>query len=116
MLRRHVERFEVVVIVLELGPLDDQEPHAQEDGLDPLAQQRERMAMAEQRRAARQRDVDRVAGRAARRRLREPLGQRRVDVLFELVGGLAERRALVGRRRRDVLQERGDRARSCATR
>ena len=28
MLRRHVERFEVVVVVLELGPFDDEEAHA----------------------------------------------------------------------------------------
>ena len=31
MLRRHVERFEVVVVVLELGPFDDEEAHARED-------------------------------------------------------------------------------------
>ena len=38
MLRRHVERFEVVVVVFELGPLDDEEAEAGEDGLDLLAQ------------------------------------------------------------------------------
>ena len=38
MLRRHVERFEVVLVVFELGPLDDLEAHAREDGLDALAQ------------------------------------------------------------------------------
>ena len=47
MVLRHVERFEVVVVVLELGALDHEEPHATEDGFDALAQQRQRMAMAE---------------------------------------------------------------------
>ena len=55
------------------------------------------MAMAEQRRAARQRDVDRIAGRRA---WRSPAARRSVqpgfDVLLEIVGGLSERRALFG--------------------
>ena len=99
-----------MVIVLELGPLDDQEAHAQEDGLDPFPQQGERMPMPEQRRASRQGDVDGVANGTARRRRRETFGQRRVDVLLELIGGLSQRRAFVHRRGRDVLQERGNQA------
>ena len=51
MLRRHVERFEVVVVVLELGAFDDEEAEAREDRFDALAQERQRMAMAD--RAAR---------------------------------------------------------------
>ena len=106
MLRRHVERFEVVVIVLELRPLDDQETHAEEDRLDALAQERQRMPVPEERRASRQRDVDRVARRAARGRLRQALGQRGVDVLLELVRVAAEGGTDVGRRRRDLFQQR----------
>ena len=53
MLRRHVERFEVVVVVLDLGPLEDLVAHAAEDRLDLLADERERMAVAERRRGGR---------------------------------------------------------------
>ena len=52
-LRRHVERFEVVVVVFELGPLDDEEAEAREDGLDALAQDGQRMAVADRRADAR---------------------------------------------------------------
>ena len=87
MLRRHVERFEVVVIVLELRPLDDDEAEPQEDRFDAVAQQRQRMAMTDERRAPRQRHVERVAGGPARqRRLR--LFEPRLDILLERVGGL----------------------------
>src|SRR4051812_44887005 len=100
MLRRHVERFEVVVIVFELGPLDDEEAEAEEDRLDPLAQQRQRMAMADERRTPGQRDVDRAGlARAIRGGLRdggEPRVDGVLDVLLESVGRLAETRTLVG--------------------
>ena len=97
MLGRHVERFEVVVVVLELGPLEDEEAHAAEDRFDALAQQRQRMAVAERRGPARQRDVDRVRRRARRLGRREPRVEARFDVLLELVRQLAEERT---RRRR----------------
>ncbi len=38
MLGRHVERFEVVIVVFELGAFDDQEAEAREDGFDALAE------------------------------------------------------------------------------
>ena len=38
-LGRHVEGFEVVVVVFELGTFDDEEAEAGEDRLDALAQQ-----------------------------------------------------------------------------
>ena len=63
MLRRHVERFEVVVVVFELGALDDEEAEAGEDRLDALAQDRQRMAVADARTTAGQRDVDGVGRR-----------------------------------------------------
>ena len=47
MLGRHVERFEVVVVVFELGAFDDEEPEAREDGFDALAQDGQRMAVAD---------------------------------------------------------------------
>jgi hypothetical protein len=96
-LRGHVERLEVVVIVLELGPLHDEKAHAGEDGLEPLPEERQRMAMPEERRASGQRDVDRVAGGARGRRGREPFGQRRVDLLFELIRRLTHGGSLLNR-------------------
>ena len=69
MLGRHVQRVEAVPLVLDLGPFDDREPHAREDLFDPVADDGERMAVAEQRRAAGQRHVDarRRGARVARR-------------------------------------------------
>ena len=52
-LRRHVERFEVVVVVLGLGAVEDLVALAREDGLDALAQLRQRMAVADDGRTAR---------------------------------------------------------------
>ena len=96
MLRRHVERFEVVVVVLELGPFDDEEPEAREDRLDALAQQRQRVAVADARRAARQRDVDGAAGGRDCGGGLERSRRARFDVGLELVGEL--RRAAGARR------------------
>jgi hypothetical protein len=114
MIHRHVERFEVVVIVLELGPLDDQEAEAQEDGLDALAQQRERMPVADERRTAGQRDVDGVGPALALLRRARELREARLDdlfdVLLQLVGRLAEARTLVGAGAPERLHEGGDQA------
>ena len=105
---RHVERFEVVVVVLDLGAFEHLVAEAREDLLHLLAHEAERMAVAEQRRAAGQRDVD-GAGRTARRRQRGfTLGDRRFDRFFQLVGKPAERALLLGRGLADRLHERGD--------
>ena len=61
-----------------------------EDRLDALAQERQRMPMAERRRAARQRDVDRAGRRARACRGSDAFVERRFDLLLELVGELAE--------------------------
>ena len=86
-----------MVVVLELGPFEDEEPHAAEDRLDALAQERQRMAVAERRAAARQRDVDRAGRRPRVVRCGEALVELRFDLLFEIVGELAEPRPRVGR-------------------
>ncbi len=109
MLRGHVERFEVVVVVLELGAFRDVEPHAQEDLLDALAQQRERMAMTDKRRAAGERDIDRVGGRRAHQRLFR-LFERLLRELPQRVQRLPARAAILRRRRPEVLQRERDRA------
>ena len=67
-LRRHVERLEAVVVVLHLGPVVHQVAHAEEDVLDLLAHDRERMAAALRGQAARQGHVDALAGEAQRAR------------------------------------------------
>ena len=110
MLGGHVERFEIVVVVLELRSFGDEEALAEEEALDPVAQQRERMTMADERRPTGERDVDCVRGRLAGGRLREAIGQVRVDVLFELVGLAAERGPLIRGRGGDILQQVRDRA------
>ena len=58
MLGRHVERIEAVPLVLDLGPFDDGEPHAREDGFHALAHECQRMPVAEARHRPGQRDVD----------------------------------------------------------
>ena len=74
MLRRHVERLEVVVVVLDLGTFQDLEAEAGEDLLDLLADDGQRMPVSERDLAAGPRDVDAACGQAAHRR---GLGRRR---------------------------------------
>ena len=108
MIGRHVERFEVVIVVLELRPLEDEEAHAAEDRFDALAQQRQGMTVAERRGPARQRDVHRVRRRARRLGRRDALVEARFDLLLQLVRQLAEERTRVGGRRPERLEQRGD--------
>jgi hypothetical protein len=91
MLRRHVERFEVVVIVLDLRAFEHLIPEAREDLDHFIADQAERVTMTELRDAAGQRDVDRVGGTAACGQLRVAFGNRAFHFLLEIVGALAER-------------------------
>ena len=107
MIRRHVERFEVVVVVLDLGAFEHLVAEAREDLDHFIANQAERMAMAELRHAAGQRDVDGVGGPARRGERRLALGERGFDFLLELVGALAERFLLLGRRGLERLHEGG---------
>ena len=57
-IRRHVERFEVVVVVLGLGAVEDLVPLSREDRLEALTQHRERVTMADDAGAAGKRHVD----------------------------------------------------------
>ncbi len=108
MLRRHVERFEVVVVVLELRPVDDQEAEAREDRFDALAKNRQRMPMADSPNAAGQRDVDAACRGARRRRGLEARGEARVEIFLQLVDELTEARPVVGRHLSEALQQGGD--------
>jgi hypothetical protein len=104
-----IERVEVVVHALDLGPLGDAEAHPDEDVLDlaPRLRQQVQAAGRRQRRGG-QRHVDPVA-----HELRVELGGRELAVarldqrlqrLARLVGGLADRAALLGRQLRDAAQ------------
>ena len=89
MLRRHVQRVEAVPLVLDLGAFDDREPHAREDLFHAVAHDGQRMAMAEARHAAGQRDVDAAGRRGVLRRLF--VGRpARFDRLLQLVGVAAD--------------------------
>jgi hypothetical protein len=59
MLLRHVQRFEVVPVVFELGAVDDLVAHAEEDVFDALAHLRQRMPASEHGHAAGQRQFER---------------------------------------------------------
>ena len=91
MLGRHVQRVEAVPLVFDLRTFDDGETHAREDGFHAFADERERMAMAERGRAARQRDVDRAGWTCARAR-RDSSERRpaRFDRLLQFVGEAAD--------------------------
>ena len=88
MLGRHVERFEVVVVVFDLGAFEHLIAQAREDRLDLLAHDRQRMAMADLRGAAGQGDVDRADRRFRRLERGLALVELLLDFLFELVGAL----------------------------
>ena len=112
MLGRHVQRVEVVPVVLDLGAFDDREAHAREDLLDPLAHDGQRMAMAEARPAAGQRDVDAAGGRGVLRRVFVG-APARLDRLLQLVGVAADVLLLIGRRAADQLHPARRRCCSC---
>ena len=64
MLARHVERLEVVILVFELGALDDDEAHSREDRFDAIAKDGQGMAMANRGNASAERDIHRAARRS----------------------------------------------------
>src|SRR5262249_30479587 len=109
MLRREVERLEVVEVALDLRPVGDRVAHAEEDLLDPPANDRQRGQSPRARAAARQRYVD-GGGAVARRGLpaldlpRE-LGEGRLDLGLRGVGADPEGGALGGRQRLERREE-----------
>ena len=107
MLRRHVERFEVVPVVLGLGTVEDLVALPGEDAFDARAERRQRVRAANWRPTAGQRHVDRSRRRARRLERGALLVQRRLDLALQLVGLFPEDRTLLGRCARDVLQKSG---------
>jgi hypothetical protein len=96
-LRRHVERFEVVVVVFDLRALEHLVAEAREDLAHLLAHQAERMAMSERAAAAGQRDVHRPAGRRVAASAARARVERGLHLALQLVGAAAEGALLVGR-------------------
>ena len=58
MIERNIERFEVVIVVFDLGTFEHLVTEAREDFDHFIANQAERVAMPEWRDTARQRDVE----------------------------------------------------------
>jgi hypothetical protein len=106
MIRRHVERFEVVVVVFDLGPFEHLVAHVGEDVLDLLPHLHQRMHAPDRHRARGQRDIHGAGRRPRRFKRGAPRLDRRLDPHLERVDGLAEVAPSLGRLRRDALEER----------
>ena len=111
-LRRVVERGEVVVLVLDLRALEHREAEPDEDVLHLAPDLGDQVQAAGRlRRVARQRHVDAVLGQAAVElrglELRGPLLEQLLERHAHLVGRLAHRPALLGRQLADRAQRRG---------
>ena len=114
MLRRDVERLEIVPVVLDVRALGDGKAHVGEDRDDLLGGLADRMDAALGARAGRQGDVDPLG---VQPRVERPLGQeraagrqRRLDLLLERVERLAGLAPLLGRQRAQLLDQLGDAA------
>src|SRR3989441_730638 len=94
----HVQPFEIELVGLYLGAVDDLEPHTKEDVLDLLQRAGEDMLPAEGYPPARQGDVDGFCGQASPRRrplqVRSTPGNRSLEAVPELVQLAAGRRTL----------------------
>ena len=104
MIRRDVERFEVVEVVFDLGPGGHIEAGAPEQRLDAQARARDGMQRAPLFAAPRQRDVDAARQRAPARRARARAAARRASsatcsALLRFVDALAGRGPLGGGQR-----------------
>ena len=96
---RQIQRFEVEVVALDLGSLLDGKAHLQEDLLDAVQRDRERVQMPHGRRPPRQGHVDLLGGNLVRKfPLRQFLGLCRKQLLefgTRLVDDLADARTLL---------------------
>ena len=108
--RREVERVEVVVDGLDLGPVDDVEAEPDEHVLDLALSLRHQVQAADRReRVGRQRDVDPVLLQAVAQLGRREMAARCFDqpleLLPDLVCGLTGGGPLLGRQLGDVAQQ-----------
>ena len=113
---RRVERGEVVVLELDLGPLGDAEAEPHEDVLDLALDLRQQVRGASRHGIARQRHVDRRGlQRSVELARLEALAQRGVQPLelaAHAVQLLAARSAQLGRQRAELAQRQRQRARA----
>ena len=86
MLGRHIQGVEAVPLVFSFRAVHDREAHASEDRFHAVADNRQRMAMAERRRPPRQRHVDRARGPLGRYRHGLMRGPARLDRLLQFIG------------------------------
>src|SRR5215468_2892291 len=111
-----VQRREVVVVRLHLGPLGHREAEPLEDLDDLLGDARDGMHRARQRAAAREREVWTVGreGATALRRLQlvEPRGEALLELTLRPVGLLADLGPLRGRDGAERAEQRGQLARA----
>ena len=79
---RHVQRFEVVEVVLDLGSFENLVAHVGEDVLDLLADLHQRMHVTDGPLARGQRDVNRVGGWTGGRQGRPLFFDRALELQF----------------------------------
>ena len=96
---RQIQRFEVEVVALDLGPLLDGKAHLQEDRLDAVQRDRERVQMSYGCRASRQGHVNLLGGNLVRKLPRRQFfglrRKQRLNLGACLVDDLADARALL---------------------
>src|SRR3989442_1248760 len=111
MVARDVERLEVVVVGLDLGPVDDREAQAGEDRHDLVVDARERVEHASRRTPARQCQIEpraRPLGAALRfQRLGQALFEESLEDALGLVRRRADERPLLGGERAERAEELG---------
>ena len=90
MVGRHVERFEVVIVVFDFGAFENLVAHAREDVLDLLTHLHERMHAPERQPSAGQRHVHRAGRHLRRLQFLRRVGERRFDLLLQRVDERAE--------------------------
>ena len=106
MVGRHIERFEVVIVVFDFRAIDDFESQAGEDPFDLLSDQGQRVPVADPDIAPRQGDVDRAGRTGERREGVAPLAECVLDLFPELVRLLPQSAAHLRRGGGDRLEER----------
>jgi hypothetical protein len=109
-IRRHVERLEVVEVVFDLRAFEDLVAHAGEDVLDFLADAHERMNAPERELAARQGHVDGAGRRPAGAEGGTALLERRLDLGLQLVDEGTGFTTQLRRQRAELLEQTGDRS------
>ena len=97
-------------LVFDLGPLHNREAHTREDFFHTVANDRQRVAMAEERHAAGQRDIEGVLRRGVGSGRRRVLGPSGLDGVLQIVGIAADVFFLIGSRGGEQLHPRGDHA------